>query len=205
MFKTIPVKPSTTIPGASRSDNSSVLETAAKVIKENGRVALFPQGNFAKLGKEPPIIYPGAARLAIQTKTPIHVIRLDGFWCIQNPLLPQSLRNNAYYRAFFSIFHPNNITTTLCSVIDFHLLPANQELSDDEKINEINAQLYAFFRHTGELTPRQIADIKQDIAAGKHRAIWKNRFERHSLEKELRKKDIELQALEENTLLPFQP
>lgn len=168
------------------SANSNAIELGTQAINDGGRIVLYPQGNFAKLGEEPPIIYSGAARIAISTRTPIHVIRLDGLWCIKNPLIPRFIRNNLYYRAFLSLFHMNNVTTTLCSVIDFHLQPDNESLSEDELIFEINAQLYAFYRHTEELTSEDIEDIKEDIAAGEHRTIWKEAFEQYLLEKQMK-------------------
>lgn len=195
--KTIPVKSHASKAGSNHSANSDALETATEALRENGRVALFPQGNFSYIDKEPPIIYSGAAKLAIKTGTPIHVIRLDGFWSLKNPFIPQFVRNNVYYRAFLSGFHLNNVTTTLCAVIDFHLQPENKELPEDEKISEINAQMYAFFRHTRELTPEHIENIKEEIAAGTHKAIWEKRFSKYCTEKQLKCLEEEYRELEQ--------
>lgn len=197
MFKTIPVKLNPEKTHANRSPNSSALDTAAEVLKEKGSVALFPQGRFAYIGKAPPIIYSGAAILAIRTNTPIHVIRLDGFWSLENPVIPLFVRNNRYYRAFLSAFHMNNVQTNLCRVINFHLDPKNDHLSEEEKIQEINAQLYAFYRHTEELAPADINHINQEIAQGKHRAVWENKFSQHLVEKQLKKLKDEYKTLED--------
>lgn len=87
-----------------RSANADAIEQASKALDEKGCVALFPQGNFSKIGGKIPKIYRGAAELAIQTNKPIHVIRLDGFWSLQNSLLPLFIRNNDYYRAILTCF-----------------------------------------------------------------------------------------------------
>lgn len=199
MFKVIPVKANP----SKDSRNTQALEAATAALNEAGRVALFPQGNFSYLGQAPRRIYDGVAKLAITTKTPIHVIRLDGFWSIYNPLIPKFIRNNLSYRAFLSFFHMNNVKTNLCCIIDFHLQPQNESLSVTEKVNEINAQLYAFFRHTEELTPHQIANINKEIAAGEHRPIWENKLRQYCLEKELQASCDEGKELENKSALAF--
>lgn len=168
------------------SSNAASLDLASKVLEENGCVGLFPQGNFALIGQRPHMIYSGAARLAIRNKVAIDVIRLDGFWSLQNPFIPLFIRNNLLYRAFLSFLHPNNVRVTLCCSIDVHLKPENAHLSDAEKEEEINARLYAFYRHTEELNPDQIDLIKKEIASGEHRAIWSARKEQDKIERDIR-------------------
>lgn len=185
MFKAIPVTANATKGENGRSANARALEHASKALSEKGCVALFPQGNFAKLGQQPPRIYIGAAKLALESKVAIHVIRLDGFWCLQNQLLPLFIRNNDYYRAIFSMFHVNDIRATLPCVIDFHLKPENMHLSDEEKITEICAQLYAYYRHTQELTVEQIGTIKTEISNKTHLLIWNNKVKQDELGKQL--------------------
>lgn len=185
MFKAIPVTANATKGENGQSANVRALEHASKALSEKGCVALFPQGNFAKLGQQPPRVYTGAAKLALESKVPIHVIRLDGFWCLQNQLLPLFIRNNDYYRAIFSMFHVNNVRATLPCVIDFHLKPENEHLSDEEKIEEICAQLYAYYRHTQELTVEQFSAIKTEISNKTHLLIWNNRVKQDELSKQL--------------------
>jgi 1-acyl-sn-glycerol-3-phosphate acyltransferase len=194
MFKTISVETHAT-KNSSQSANANALEKASKVLDKKGCVALFPQGNFSKLDQEPPRIYAGAARLALKNKVPINVYRLDGFWCLQNSLIPIFIRNNTYYRAFFSMLHMNKVRTTLCSVIDFHLQSENEHLSDDEKITAICAELYAYYRHTEELTDKQIGTIKTEISEKAHLLIWKNKVQQDDLAKQrldLKKEEKEL-------------
>lgn len=199
-FNVIPVEANATR-GDGRSANAKALEEASKTLSERGCVAIFPQGNFAKLGQEPPKIYSGAAQLALRNNVPIHVIRLDGFWCLQNPFLPVFIRNHVFYRVVLSaFFHMNNIVPTLCCIIDFHLKPENKSLSEEQKIEEINAQLYAYYRHTGELNPKQIGHIKNEISNKLHLMIWKNRLEQDKLGKQLSQLKKEEATLEEPTL-----
>ncbi|USQ15288.1 1-acyl-sn-glycerol-3-phosphate acyltransferase (plasmid) [Legionella lytica] len=200
MYKTIPVNANATRGDNGRSANADALDNASKVLSENGCVALFPQGNFARLGEEPPRVYAGAAKLALQNKVPIQVIRLDGFWCLQNPLIPTFIRNNTHYRAFLSFFHMNNVRATLCCTIDFHLKPENENLSDEEKIDEICAQLYSFYRHTDELSAKQIEAIKPEIEKKTHLLIWRNKVEQDGLRKQLQSLKKEEAELEEPTL-----
>lgn len=201
MFKAIPVEANATKGDNGRSSNVSALEHASKTLTEKGCVALFPQGNFAKLGEEPPRVYTGAAKLALMNKVPIHVIRLDGFWCLQNVLIPQFIRNSAYYRAFLSGLHMNNVRTTLCCDIDFHLKPESALLSDEEKTEEICAQLYAYYRHTQELTVEQIGAIKTEISEKTHLLIWNNKVKQDKLGKQLLNVKKEGAELEETTLI----
>lgn len=204
MFKVIPVESNATKSENGRTANASVLDQASKALNEKGCIALFPQGNFAKLGQEPPRIYAGAARLALKNKIPIHVIRLDGFWCLQNPLIPLFIRNNSYYRAFFSVLHMNNVRTKLCCVIDFHLQPENEHLSDEDKIEELCAQLYSYFRHTDELSDKQIDAIKTEISNKTHHLIWNNKVKQDELGKQLVALKKEEAKLEETTLTSMQ-
>ncbi len=185
MAKAIPVAANPIKISGEQSSNAGALELASKALSENGCVALFPQGNFSRIGQEPPRVYEGAARLALKNKAPIRVIRLDGFWSIQNPIIPVSIRNNSYYRAFFTALHMNNVRVTACCVIDFHLKPENDVLSYEQKIDEICAQLYAYFRHTDDLTPKQIDVVKREITDKTHLTIWKNKVKQCDLEKQL--------------------
>ncbi|WP_367605723.1 lysophospholipid acyltransferase family protein [Legionella sp. W05-934-2] len=218
MFKTIPVKANPTkkteddttnvkgqIVATKETANSDVLDSAAKALENNGCVALFPQGNFAYIGKDAPMIYSGAAKLALRTKTPIHVIRLDGFWSLNNPFIPLFVRNNIYYRAFLSGLHMNNVKPIVCHVIDFHLKEDKGGFEKEEDIiNEINAQLYAFARHTEELTPRKINKIKEEIANGDHRKIWTNKVDQYKTEKTLKGLKEEQGKLEEQISSTYQ-
>lgn len=192
-FKAIPVDAHATKGDKGQSANAGALEQASKALSENGCVAIFPQGNFAKLGQEPPRVYAGAARLSIQNSVPIHVFRIDGFWSLENPLIPLFIRNNSYYRAFFSAFHMNNIRVKFCRVIDFHLKPENKNLSEEEKIDGICAQLYAYYRHTPELTDKQVEKIELEIEKKTHLLIWKNKVKQDELGKQLQtlKKEAE--------------
>lgn len=197
MFKTIPVVATKNENG--QSARAKALQDASKILSENGCVGVFPQGNFSKIGQEPHRIYTGVAKLALMNNIPIHVIRLDGFWCLQNPLIPIVIRNSVYYRAFFSAFHMNNIHTTLCCVIDFHLKPENEHLSDEEKIDEICAELYAYYRHTEELNPKQINTIKTEISNNTHNLIWHNKVQQDNISKQLLSLKEDQAQLEEQT------
>jgi 1-acyl-sn-glycerol-3-phosphate acyltransferase len=199
MFKTIPVESRAIKDNTGRSANAGTLELASKALKEKGCVALFPQGNFARIGQDAPRVYTGAAQLALKNKIAIHVIRLDGFWSLQNPLIPMFIRNSAAYRAFLSAFHVNNVRTTLCCVIDFHLQPENQHLGEKEIIDEICAQLYAYYRHTQELTGEQIDTIKDEIKNKTHLEIWHNKVKQDELGKQLITLKKEEAKLEEPT------
>ena len=203
IFKAIPIEAKATKDTSNRSANFRALEEAGKTLTEKGCVAIFPQGNFSKKGQKPPRVYEGAARLAVKHQIPIHVIRLDGYWCLENPLIPLFVRNSAYYRAFLSGFHMNNVRATLCSIIDFHLQPENNNLSDEDKIEEICAQLYAYYRHTEELSTEQIEKIKTQISNKEHRPIWRNRVEQDVTQKKLISLEREAQGLEEACFLPM--
>ncbi len=192
MFKAIPVKINRIKTESGKSANSSAIEQASKVLSDDGCVALFPQGNFSRIDQAPPIVYPGAARIALKNNIPILVVRLDGFWSLQNPIIPLCIRNSISYRAFFSLLHMNNISVTLCSVIDFHLRPENAHLTDEEKIEEICAELYAYYRHTEDLTKEEIHSIKTEISHKTHLLTWNNAKENNLKElNNLKKEDTE--------------
>ncbi len=196
MFKTIPVhfnKPKKGIKGP-RSD---AIERGVEAIERGGMVAIFPQGNICYMDKDAPLIYPGAARMAIKTKTPIHVIRLDGFWSVYNPYLPKFIRNSQAWRLFFSFLHMNNVKPTLCCVIDCHLKPENQDKSQPELERLINAEMYAYFRNLGDLTPEQIDKIREEVAQGRHLKMWDLKYKRYLLEKEVRSVTEEYAELQE--------
>lgn len=184
MFQAIKIKGEAKADKNGRGANEDALIEAGNVLKGKGCIALFPQGNMSKIGQEPHRIYDGAAKLAVTNQVPIRIIRLDGFWSVTNPLIPVSIRNWNIYRAFFSAIHPNNVRVTDCGVIDFHLKSENEKLTTQEKIFEINAQLYAYFR-SGNLNKEQIDAIKDLIASKTHRLIWANKLERDKLVKEL--------------------
>lgn len=198
MFKAIPVAEKAT-KGDNHTANAGALELASKALNEEGCVAMFPQGNFSRLGQEPPRVYAGVAKLALEHKIPIHVIRLDGFWSLQNPIIPLFIRNSTPYRAFLSALHMNNVTAKEVCVIDLHLKDENKNLSDKEKINEICAQLYAYYRHTEELTLKQIDTIKTEISDKTHFTIWSNKVKQDELGKELANLKKEATELEKPT------
>lgn len=185
-FQTIPIKAEKKKTADGRSANQDALDIASDELSKNGTVLIFPQGNFAYKDKKPPRIYDGIAKLAIKSNVPIHVVRVDGFWCLLNPLVPSWLKNNSYYRSILSFLHMNNIRATKCREIDFHLLPENKNLSEKEKIFEISAQLYAYFRPTGELSPEQIGNVKGQIDQKIHHRFWRNREAIDIVEKKLR-------------------
>ncbi|MHB1947862.1 MAG: lysophospholipid acyltransferase family protein [Gammaproteobacteria bacterium] len=162
-----------------------IVELASKALSENACVALFPQGNFSNVGQEPPRVYEGAAKMALKNNVPIRVIRLDGFWSIENPIIPVFIRNNRIYRALFSALHMNNVRVTSCCEIDFHLKPESEGMSYEQKKEEICARLYAYFRHTEDLKPKQIEVVKKEIADKTHLTIWKNKVKRDDLEKQI--------------------
>ena len=199
MFKVIPVIANEITKGdGGQSANASSIDDASKILKEGGCVVIFPQGNFSRKGQEPPRVYTGAAKIALKNQIPIQVIRLDGFWSLENSLIPVVIRNSLYYRAFFSLFHLNNVRTTLCCEIDFHLKPENAALTDEQKIEEICAQLYAYYRHTKELTVDQLGAIKTQIADKTHTLFWSNKVKQDHLGKQLLKlkqEEAELDAV----------
>lgn len=177
--------------GNGPSSKEILYKAAGETLSKKGCVALFPQGNFSFLGQEPPRVYDGVADIALQNNAPIRVIRLDDFWSMNNPLLPRFIRNDRLYRALISLFHMNNVRVTVCCEIDFHLKPENAGLSYEQKKEEINALLYAYFRHTADLNPRQIDVIKKEISDKTHLTIWKNKLKRDTLEKEIGKLKME--------------
>ncbi|WP_262337509.1 lysophospholipid acyltransferase family protein [Legionella genomosp. 1] len=198
MFKTIPVEGDKAKASDGRSANFAALERASQALNENGCVVLFPQGNFRLLGKEPPMIYSGAAKLAIEHKIPVKVLGLSGIWCVNNSLLPVWLRDNKIYRALFSLIHMNNIKVTECGTIEFHLLEENKDLSEEEKIRGICAELYSHFRHF-EISDKELKVIKKEIADKTHLTIWDTKVRVTSLERQLLSSKKELAQLEEPT------
>ena len=187
-FKVIPIEAKSKS-SSEKTANAQALEKASQALQEHGCVALFPQGGFSKMGEEPRRVYDGAAKLALMNNIAIHVIRLDGYWCLTNPLIPLFIRNNTYYRAFLSSFHMNNVRVTPCGVIDCHLKPEHKDLTDEQKIEEINARLYAYYRHTEELTVEQIHEIDSEILENKHLPIWREKVEQDKQQKALKLKD----------------
>ncbi len=179
-----------------KSANAKALDEASQILKKEGCIVMFPHGNFAQIDKEAPPIYRGAPTLAVENGVPIEVIRIDGFWCLKNSLLPTWLRNRQEYRAFGALFHMNNIRVTHCCVIDFHLRPENAHMSKADLITEISAQLYAYYKYTGDLTPNQIDCIKTEISSKTHLTIWQKRVERDELGKRIGQIKQEEVALE---------
>lgn len=165
--------------------NKHAEDEANAAIKNKECIAIFPQGNFAKIGEDAPTIQAGTARMVINNGVKLHVVRIDGLWCMENPFIPQWIRNNAYYRAVFSLLHPNNARVTVCAVIDVHLKPENVNLPEKDKMDLINAQLYAYSRRTGDLTKEQIKEIDGEIASNRHLKFWENRVKQEVARKEL--------------------
>ncbi|NCT56419.1 MAG: 1-acyl-sn-glycerol-3-phosphate acyltransferase [Legionella sp.] len=197
MFKVIAIKAKASKDTQGRSANAEALDEASRILQNNGCVAVFPQGNFARIGQEPPRIYNGTAKLAVTNKLPIHVIRLDGFWSLNNPVIPVSIRNNRFYRAFFALFHMNRVCVNLCDVIDVHLQSEYENSSDEEKIEAINARLYACYRQTEELTPEKIDKLKPTLSNTIHLSIWQNKVRQDALKKALTQAEAEASALEQ--------
>lgn len=196
-FKAILVAPPTTEDNKEKkpSANTNLLKDVAQVLKDKGCVALFPQGNFAKIGQEPHRIYDGVANMAIDNDMPVHVVRLDGFWGIHNSLVPLFIRNNPYYRSLISALHMHDIRPTLCCVIDLHLQPENKDLPRREKMDRICAILYAYYRQSNDLTKDQIKAI--DVTSNQHLLIWQNKLKLVAAQKELvllKKEETELTA-----------
>jgi 1-acyl-sn-glycerol-3-phosphate acyltransferase len=173
-------------------DTYESLREGAKILKQDGCVVMLPEGDFRT--EDPLRIQSGAGKLAVadiegvENPEPamIQVIRLDGFNSLKNPFLPVFLRDSGIYRAFLMALHTNNIHLTCCRVIDFHLKEENAHLSTEEKKFEINAQLYAYFRHFQSLTPKEIEAIDIEIEHGTHRLIWQNKLERDAIPKKLK-------------------
>ncbi len=172
--------------GLKKTKNNALI-AAGNVLNNHNSVALFPQGRFAKIGMQPAFIYNGAVELALEYNQPISVIRLDGFYSLENPYIPLSIRNNDYYRAIISALHPNNIRVTLAKTIDLHITPNHMHLSRVKKREmkeEINAQMYAYARHTKELTPQQVSLIQtQEISSKLHLLIWRNKVNQTAQQK----------------------
>jgi len=196
MFKVITIQATSVKDEHGRSANAVALDDASKVLQNHGCIAIFPQGNFARIGQKPPRIYNGTANLAVTNELPIHVIRLDGFWSLNNPLIPVFMRNNTFYRAFFALFHLNSVRVTLCDVIDFHLQPEYINLSPEEKIEGINARLYAYYRQTEDLMPEDIDPIQTTLSNKINISIWQNIVQQDVLKKDLLKLETEAAALE---------
>lgn len=185
MFKVIVIASKASKSQSGQTANHQALEKAQAVLENKGCVAIFPQGGFSRIGESPRRIYDGTAKIAIQNQVPIEVIRLDGFWCLQNPIIPLFIRNNLFYRAILSFFHMNNVSVHQCEIIDFHLQPENQHLSEQEKIDEINARMYAYYRYTKDLSKPEIEAIRvSEIAQKAHLSFWKDRLEEDKMMKQ---------------------
>lgn len=187
MFEVIPVKHDTKpIKGENgevlRSANADALDEAAKIISEGGRVLMFPQGNIVKKGQKPPTIYDGSAKLAIATGTTISAYRIDGF---TTSFLPERLTETALWKLFLSVLCPGEKKTTYLGEIDVHLKKENIDKPENEKIALINAELFAYYRHTENLALPQIQKIKTEIKDGIHNTIWGNRTAQDKAKKQL--------------------
>jgi 1-acyl-sn-glycerol-3-phosphate acyltransferase len=186
-------------------DKSESLREGARILKKDGCVVMLPEGDFRT--EDPLRIQNGASKLAladvegVENPEPvmIQVIRPDGFDSLKNPFIPVFLRDSAIYRAFLMALHKNNIRLTCCRVIDFHLKKENAHLSTEEKKFEINAQLYAYFRHFQCLTPKEIEAIDIEIEHGTHRLIWQNKLERDAIPKKLKALEKEDAVLAKET------
>lgn len=203
MFQAITIKSKASKSSDGRSANAEALEKAGQILREKGCLALFPQGNLAKIGQEPHRVYDGAAKLAVKNNAAIRVLRLDGFWSVDNPLIPVFIRNNSIYRALGSFLHMNNVRVTECCVIDFHTKPGSEDLSEVEKIEKICMQLYAFYRRPENLTVKQIRAIEKevvDISDKTHHLIWAKKLKRDGLVKELATLETERAELEKTAL-----
>lgn len=183
MFQVIPVKANAPkING--QSANAQALVQASEILKKKGCVFMFPQGGFSRVGEEALKIFDGIIELAMMNQIPIEVLRIDGFPSLKNGL-PRSIINNTLYRVFGTALLPNKIRTKECGPLDFHLRSENAHLSDEEKKRELRAQLYAYYRHTQDLTDQQIEVIKTEIEAGTHLEIWDNKVKQYDIEKQL--------------------
>lgn len=186
MFKTIPIAANPN----GKSGNSGAIDLGVEALNNGESIAVFPQGGFSRIDEEPLRIYSGVAKMAIKAKVAIDVLRLDGLWSLSNRFIPVSIRNNTYYRALFSAFHLNKITTRACALVDYHLQEENQGLSEEALIEEICAQLYAYGRHTHELSDEQLKVIDVEISEGRHLPIWRTKVElcdrRKALEKAIK-------------------
>lgn len=183
MFKTIPVDFSKkTVSGEVKKTNNAV-EAAVDVLDNDGCVAVFPQGGFSRKGQSPLRVYSGTARMAMETKPPIpiKVVRLDGFSSLDNSWLPESIRNSVAYRFLFSAGYPNDVSVRECHEIDWHI--THPDALEDEKIFEINAQLYAFAKNTDDMTRDDIAEVKAQIERGDHRVVWRERLQEYEAHK----------------------
>lgn len=167
----------------------NVVQLACEVLDSNGCIVLFPQGSFSRPGQEPPIVRRGAAEIALKSKKPIYIYRLDGFPSIENASLPLFITNNSLYRAFFTAFFPNNVTVRDCGVIDEHLKPENADLTEDQKLkllDKLCADMFGHFFVTKSLTRQQNDLLDTTIADKRHLTIWNNRMKQLSLEKDLK-------------------
>ncbi len=195
MFKVITVKADAKRSHDGKSANSDTLVQASKVLKKNGCIALYPQGNFSYIRKPSPRIYTGAAKIALQNNVPIHVMRLDGLWSLENTYIPLFVRDTLAYRVFLAALHPNNIRITPCSVIDFHLKPEAAILSEDEKVDRICAELYAYYHRKESLSEEEIDHIRKEVSENKHVPLWQNKMAQYKHEKEIRALRVQSEQL----------
>ena len=64
-----------------------------------------------------------------------------------------------------------------------------------EKFVELCAQQYAYYRHSRDLSPKDIGEIANEIERGEHRPIWQARRAVESLSKEIKAKEKNLDEL----------
>jgi 1-acyl-sn-glycerol-3-phosphate acyltransferase len=173
----------------SKPGQKSEVDLACEVLNKNGNITLFPQGWFSRTGQEPPIVRHGAAQMALKSKKPIYVYRLDGYPSIEKAWLPLFIINNTFYRTFITALYPNNVTVKLCRVIDEHLKPENAHLTDDQRlklIDKICADIFGSYFVAKTLSPEQYNFIETKIADKTHLTIWATRMKQLGLEKQLK-------------------
>lgn len=170
------------------SKETNPLQEASDALDKGISVAFCPEGDILDTKKPPHIIQAGIAKLAIEKQMPIDVFHLDNYWWSKNWLIPNLVKNAFLFKMFVCIFHPNDVRMNFCPEVKVHLQPKNQNLSEEQLIRLICAEIYAFYRHR-DLTPKEIEAIKAEISDDSHihLSIWDNRFERHKLTRSLRK------------------
>jgi 1-acyl-sn-glycerol-3-phosphate acyltransferase len=159
----------------SKPGTKSEIDLACEVLDKNGCIVLFPQGEFSMTGQEPPIVKQGAALMALKSKKPISVYRLDGFPSIENKWFPLFITNSRMYRALLTAFYPNNVTVRFCREINEHLKPENADLTDEQKcqlIDKMCAEMFRSFYVTKSLTAKQNDFFNNEIPDTTHHTLW---------------------------------
>jgi len=183
-FQAIPIEDSTgkdeKAKEKAKQRNRDAEKEAQDILDNDGCVAIFPQGGFAKIGKPPLPVFNGTARLALNTKepTPIRVVRVSGFWSLENPLIPVSWRNNRMYRFLGTLLQFNRVKVTEEHTITWHI--KNSGATTDEKVRHINAELFAFANQNDNQS------IKAMIKSGDHLTQWDAKLRDYQEEKAAR-------------------